>query len=102
MNVKRIVRALKQLEKYNDKLVPRICCLSFQKGTILKLLKKYYPRKAVVTTIMKEDIYRIFPEIEDNILKKEPFIKPKGGYYDVIERVLPKGKFEELVNEEDI
>ena len=51
---------------------------------------------------MKEDIYRIFPEIEDNILKKEPFIKPKGGYYDVIERVLPKGKFEELVNEEDI
>ena len=37
-NVKRIVRALEQIRQTDASVVPRICCMQFQKSTLSKLL----------------------------------------------------------------
>ena len=41
----------------------------------------------------------MFPEIEESVLKKKPFMKKKGGYFDVIERVLPKDELKDYREE---
>ena len=91
-NVKRIIRALKQVERYNKNLIPTICCLPFQKNTMLKVLHKYQASKAYVVSITKEDIYNVFPEIKENEIKKKVFITKDGEYVDVPEKVISKSE----------
>ena len=86
MNVNRIVRALRQIEKYNRNVVPRICCMPFQKSTVFKLLKAYKAQKTAVITIDKDNIYNIFPELYNNEMKREPYITREGEYLEVVER----------------
>lgn len=86
MNIKRIVRALRQVEKYNHSIVPGLCCMPFQKSTMFKLLKAYNAQKTVVVTIDKDNIYGIFPELKNNALKREPYITKEGEYLEVVER----------------
>lgn len=93
-NVKRIIRALKQIERYNKNLVTTICCLPFQKNTMLKVLHKYHTSKAYVVSITKEDIYNVFPEIKDNEIKKKAFITKDGDYIDVPEKTVYKTETE--------
>lgn len=91
-NIKRIVRALKQIERFNPKIVPRVCCLPFQKSTMFKLLKAYNAQKTAVVTIDKNNIYNIFPEIKEDVLKREPYITKEGEYVEVVERKIAVDK----------
>ena len=85
-NVNRIVRALKQIELYDNALVPKICCLPFQKSTVFRLLKLYRCQRCVVITIDKNNIYDIFPELERNAVKQEPYMTKEGKYIDANKR----------------
>ena len=85
-NIKRIVKALKQIERFNPHIVPRICCLPFQKSTMFKLLKTFDAQKTAVVTIDKNNLYNIFPEIKDDVLKRKPYITKEGEYVEVVER----------------
>ncbi len=91
-NIKRIVRALKQIERFNPKIVPRVCCLPFQKSTMFKLLKAYNAQKTAVVTIDKNNIYNIFPEIKEDVLKREPYMTKEGEYVEVVERKIAVDK----------
>ncbi len=91
-NIKRIVRALKQIERFNPKIVPRVCCLPFQKSTMFKLLKAYNAQKTAVVTIDKNNIYNIFPEVKEDVLKREPYMTKEGEYVEVFERKIAVDK----------
>ena len=91
-NIKRIVRALKQIQKFNPDIVPRICCLPFQRSTMFKLLKSYNAQKTAVVTIDKNNIYNIFPEIKEDVLKREPYMTKEGEYVEVVERKIAVDK----------
>ena len=91
-NIKRIVRALKQIERFNPDIVPRICCLPFQKSTMFKLLKAYNAQKTAVVTIDKNNIYNIFPEVKEDVLKREPYKTKEGEYVEVVERKIAVDK----------
>ena len=91
-NIKRIVRALKQIERFNPKIVPRVCCLPFQKSTMFKLLKAYNAQKTAVVTIDKNNIYNIFPEVKEDVLKREPYMTKEGEYVEVVERKIAVDK----------
>lgn len=91
-NIKRIVRALKQIQKFNPDIVPRVCCLPFQKSTMFKLLKAYNAQKTAVVTIDKNNIYNIFPEIKEDVLKREPYMTKEGEYVEVVERKIAVDK----------
>ena len=91
-NIKRIVRALKQIERFNPKIVPRVCCLPFQRSTMFKLLKAYNAQKTAVVTIDKNNIYNIFPELTEDALKREPYMTKEGEYVEVVERKIAVDK----------
>ena len=91
-NIKRIVRALKQIQKFNPDIVPRVCCLPFQKSTMFKLLKAYNAQKTAVVTIDKNNIYNIFPEVKEDVLKREPYRTKEGEYVEVVERKIAVDK----------
>ena len=91
-NIKRIVRALKQIQKFNPDIVPRVCCLPFQKSTMFKLLKAYNAQKTAVVTIDKNNIYNIFPEVKEDVLKREPYMTKEGEYVEVVERKIAVDK----------
>ena len=91
-NIKRMVRALKQIERFNPKIVPRVCCLPFQKSTMFKLLKAYNAQKTAVVTIDKNNIYNIFPEVKEDVLKREPYMTKEGEYVEVVERKIAVDK----------
>ena len=69
LNAERIVRALKQIYLYDNKAVPKICCLPFQKPVMFRLLRHYGCQKSAVITINEEQIYRIFPELYADIVR---------------------------------
>lgn len=85
-NVNRIVRALKQIELYNNILVPKICCLTFQKNTVFRLLKLYRCQRCIVTTIDKNNICDIFSEFEWDEAEQEPYMTEEGKYIDANKR----------------
>ena len=81
-NVKRIVRALKQIERVDKNTIPLIYCLPFQKKTIFKLLHLYGCQDSRVLTISRDNIYNVFPEFEKDIVSKNPFMTKEGKYID--------------------
>ena len=93
-NVTRIVRALKQIEMYDNTLVPKICCLPFQKSTIFRLLKRYHCQRCVVMTIVKNNIYDIFPEFEKNAVTQEPYMTKEGKCIEASKRKNKKTAYE--------
>lgn len=85
-NVDRILRALKQVEIYNKNIVPKICCLPFQKPYIFKLLNYYDCQKSTVVAIDKENICRIFPKLNTEIPRK-PYRTKEGKYIEVTSQI---------------
>lgn len=95
-NIRRIIQAIKQIEIYDNKLIPRVCCLSFQKSTIIKVIKKYKLPKTIVTTIPKDVMYDVFPEILNNeAAKRKPYMK-EGEYIEVNKIYLTKAERENI------
>lgn len=81
-NIKRIVRALKQIERVDKKILPNIFCLPFQKKTMIKLLALYGCQDSRVMTIGNDNIYSVFPEFKKDIVNKKPFMTKEGKYID--------------------
>ena len=86
------MRALRQIEKYNQHLVPRICCLPFQKNCILKLLKVYNISRTIVTAITKENIYIVFPELKTATIERRAYETKDGVCVEIPKRKLTKGE----------
>ena len=95
-NIKRIVKALKQIKRFNPNIVPRICCLPFQRSTMFKLLKAYNAQKTAVVTIDKNNIYNIFPEVKEDVIKREPYKTKEGEYIEVVERKIAIDKIKDF------
>lgn len=93
-NVKRIVRALNQIERYNKGVVPVIYCLNFQKSQMFDLLDKYSTQKVMVSSIDKNFIDKVFPELNEDRFVDSPFEKKGGGWIEVPERRLSKAEIE--------
>lgn len=80
-NIKRVIRGLKQIEKYDNTLKPVVCCLPFQKSTYLKILKRFSAIETFVFPISLNEIYAVFPEVRDKKFKDDA-VRDKSG--DVI------------------
>ena len=93
--VNRIVRALKQIELYDHTIVPKICCLPFQKSAVFKLLQLHHCQKCVVITIDKNNIYDIFPEFKRNTTEQEPYMTKEGKYIDAVNKKNKKADVKE-------
>lgn len=87
---------LKQIERFNPHIVPRICCLPFQRSTMFKLLKAYNAQKTAVVTIDKNNIYNIFPEIKEDVVKREPYKTKESEYIEVVERKIAIDKIKDF------
>ena len=98
MNVKRIIRAVRQIKKHDAKLVPQICCFSFQKNVILNILKRYNLEKCAVRNINMKSIKEVFPELNSDIELSEPYVTKEGRYVDATERTIKKTDFEVFEN----
>lgn len=81
-NTERIVRALKQIAIYDKHVVPKICCLPFQKPIMFKLLKWYDCQKSAVVVINQKTITQIFPELNADIVR-EPYRTKEGQCVEV-------------------
>lgn len=79
-NIKRILRALKQIEKYDAESEPRICCFPFQKKTMFKLLSKYDAPKSLVVTLDKNNIYDIVLGSVPKPPKQKPYMTKESEY----------------------
>ena len=79
-NVKRIVRALRQIQRFDSGIIPKICCLPFQRSTMFKLLRRYGAQKAVVMAVDLQSICDVFPEIEQEPPKQTPYMNKEGEY----------------------
>lgn len=93
-NEKRIVRAIKQVENFNKTCVPRVCCLPFQKSTMVKIIKKHHLSKTILTPIPYSELYKVFPELENKVINK-PYEK-EGEYVEVRELRLTKTERENI------
>ena len=102
LNINRIIRLLKRLKSYDANLVPRICCLSFQKKTIYKLLKFYDMQKTRILTIDNESVMNIFAEIKTYCCKKEAYITKEGKNVDANIQKSERKDNEEIEIDEDL
>ena len=102
LNINRIIRLLKRLKSYDANLVPRICCLPFQKKTIYKLLKFYDMQKTRILTIDNESVMNIFAEIRTNCCKKEAYITMEGKNVDANIQKSERKDNEEIEIDEDL
>ena len=102
LNINRIIRLLKRLKSYDVNLVPRICCLPFQKKTIYKLLKFYDMQKTRILTIDNESVMNIFAEIRTNCCKKEAYITKEGETVDANIQKSERKDNEEIEIDEDL
>lgn len=93
-NVKRIVRALNQVKKYDAKLVPRIYCFPFQKRTMFMLLKKYGIIKSMVYAVEEESVRRVFPEVNIKYSGISPYISKEGVMIDASDGKISKNDVE--------
>ena len=94
-NEKRIVRAIRQIEGYDKTLISRVCCLPFQKSTIIKIIKKNGLPKTIITPIPNSEIHKVFPEIKENEIKRAGYVTKEGTCIEVYETNLTKVDFDE-------
>lgn len=88
-NIKRVLRGLKQIEKYASSLKPVVACLPFQKSTYLKIFKRFSTIKPFVFPISLNDIYNVFPEVIDKKIKDDS-VKNKRGDVIYVPEVIDK------------
>ena len=94
MNIKRIIRAIYQIKKHDSTLVPQICCFSFQKEVILKMLKRYNLENCAAVSINMKSMKDVFPEINTEVNMSEPHVTKEGRYVDATERKVKKSDIE--------
>lgn len=82
-NIKRVLRGLKQIEKYDEHIKPIVCCLPFQESTYTKALRRFSSVKPFLFPISLNDIYNVFPEVKHKELKYEPVVRKGGGYIGI-------------------
>lgn len=91
-NIRRILRGLKQVEKYDRTIRPVVCCLPFQKNTYLKVFKRFGKGEVIVFPISYEDIYKVFPEVKDKKIKDDAVKDKRGEIINVPEIIKTKNQ----------
>ena len=86
LNAERIQSALYQICLGDPTIMPKVVCFSFQKPTLLNILRYYGCQKCTVVTLRESDLYRIFPECNIPPMKRQPFVKKDGELISVKER----------------
>ncbi len=101
LNIKRIIRALKQIQRYNEKIVPKICCLPFQKKIIVKLLREYKMQNSMIVELDKNNLYQnVFNKSIEKTILQTPYVNNRGEYINANQRKVSKANREELELEE--
>ena len=101
-NVRKILRAIRQVERYDPNLELKICCFSFQEAALEFLLNRFEVKHSIIVTIKDKAIRGIFPEL----FKKENPIQmyqgKEGIGIDASERHIRKDDVEISEDYEDI
>ena len=101
-NVRKILRAIRQVERYDPNLELKICCFSFQEAALEFLLNRFEVKHSIIVTIKDKAIRGIFPEL----FKKENLIQmyqgKEGIGIDASERHIRKDDVEISEDYEDI
>lgn len=101
-NVRKILRAIRQVERYDPNLELKICCFSFQEAALEFLLNRFEVKHSIIVTIKDKAIRGIFPEL----FKKENLIQmyqgKEGIGVDASERHIRKDDVEISEDYEDI
>ncbi len=96
-NVKRILRALKQVERYDKNIVPKLCCLPFQKRTLIKLLREHKIQNSMVLALDIHNLYRnVLKDYQVKPKEQKPHTKEGGTYISANQRKITKANIEEL------
>ena len=94
MNVNRIVRALRQVERFDKNAVPKIYYLPFQEEVIFMLLKRYWRKDISIGKLTDKNISIMFPEAIHEYNPLSPYTNEKGVTYDASERRVRKDDIE--------
>ena len=86
MNVKRLIRTLKQCLQFNKTVTPMIYCFPFQKPVVLDVLKKYKVQKCLVQSINKNKSVMYYTDPVDEFELEEPYKTKEGRYVCANER----------------
>ncbi len=96
-NVKRILRALKQVERYNKNIVPNLFCFPFQRRTMIKLVRECNLQDTLVLGLdvngLSEDIFKEYTVQPKGQI---PYIQKGGAYISANQRKITKANIEEL------
>lgn len=80
MNIDRILRALRQSERFDKSAIPVVCCLTFQKSVLERILKEKNAPKHKIAAIGKEGIKEAFPSRR---IRRKGYITKGGNYIEV-------------------
>lgn len=101
-NVRKILRALKQVERYDPSLELKICCFSFQEIILETILKRFDVRNAIIVTVKDKAIQGIFPELFQKNSPLQMYQGKEGVGIDASERHIRKDDVEISEDYEDI
>ncbi|MBO4949562.1 MAG: hypothetical protein J6E38_00930 [Clostridia bacterium] len=79
VNIRRLIRTLKQCLQYDRSMIPMIYCFPFQKPVVLDMLKKYKTQRCLVQPIDKNKTVMYYSDPVDEIVYDEPYITKEGS-----------------------
>ena len=79
VNIRRLIRTLKQCLQYDRSMIPMIYCFPFQKPVVLDMLKKYKTQRCLVQPIDKNKTVMYYSEPVDEVVFDEPYITKEGS-----------------------
>lgn len=94
MNVNRIVRALRQVERFGKKAVPKIYFFPFQEDVIYMILRKYWKKEISIGRIKDFNVSIMFPEVKYKYNPLSAYTNEKGVGFDASERKIRKDDIE--------
>lgn len=101
-NVRKVLRAIWQVERYNPNLGLKICCFSFQEAALEFLLNRFEVKDAIIVTIKDKAIRAIFPELFKEENPMQMYQGKDGAGIDASERHIRKDDVEISEDDKDI
>lgn len=101
-DVKRILRAIKQIQRYDGKITSLICCFPFQKTVMRDFTLKYGIKNVKVRAINENSLRSAFPEMNIDFSPLKPYTNKEGLTIDASDGKISKKDIELLEDCEDI
>lgn len=79
VNIRRLIRTLKQCIQYDRSMIPMIYCFPFQKPVVLDMLKRYKTQRCLVQPIDKNKTVMYYSDPVDEAVLDEPYITKEGS-----------------------